>query len=126
MSFLPKYDVFDEHCPSRQLIELLSDKWTVLLLSALSGGTRRHAELQRTIQGISQKMLTQTLRSLERDGLVRRTVYPEVPPRVEYSLTPLGERLGEPVEALRRWAETCFTEISAARERFDAREPRRE
>ena len=85
--------VFDLGGRSRRTLELIADKWAVLILYALSRGTMRHNELHREIEGISQKMLTKTLRRLERDGLVGREVYPEIPPRVEYSLTPVGESL---------------------------------
>src|SRR5262249_43812771 len=100
------HDVYDKNCPTRHALDRIADKYTVLIVVFLHNRPRRFSELQRTITGISQKMLTQTLRSLERDGLITRTIYPEVPPRVEYALTPLGETLITPLAALREWAET--------------------
>ena len=116
----PCPDVFSSRCTSREILDLIADKWSVLVLGALMGGTLRHAELRRKIEGISQKMLTQTLRHLERNGLVRREIYPEVPPRVEYSLTDLGDTLAVPISVLTGWAEAHIDEISAARARADA------
>jgi DNA-binding HxlR family transcriptional regulator len=100
-----KCDVMNEACPSRAALDRIADKWTALIVHALNDGTLRYGELQRRVGGISQKMLTQTLRSLEEDGLVDRVVYPVVPPMVEYSLTPLGRSLEEPLSAICRWAE---------------------
>src|SRR5262249_9172592 len=94
--------VLDPRCPSRLVLDRIADKWTALVIQILAGGTMRYAALQRQIGGISQKMLTQTLRSLERDGLVQRTVHPVVPPKVEYSLTKLGRTLIEPLQGLCR------------------------
>jgi len=93
-------NVLDHACPSQQALALIADKWTALVIYALSSGTLRFSELQRTVGGISQKMLTQVLRGLERDGLVLRVVFPEVPPRTEYTLTPLGRTLTKPLGAL--------------------------
>jgi DNA-binding HxlR family transcriptional regulator len=93
----------------------ICDKWALLILHQLSQGTKRHGELHRGIRGISQKMLTQTLRKLERDRLVRRTVHPVVPPRVDYALTRLGGTLTNPLLALYRWTETHLAEIHRAR-----------
>jgi DNA-binding HxlR family transcriptional regulator len=107
-------------CPSRKVLDLIADKWVVLVVRALSFGTRRHGELGRTIEGISEKMLSQTLRRLERDGLIARKVYPVIPPKVEYSLTDLGWSLNEVVESLSRWAEGHIPEVEAARERYAA------
>ncbi len=121
-------DVLDPNCPSRQVLDRIGGKWTALVIHVLSDGTRRYSELQRGIGGVSQKMLTQTLRALERDGLVERRVYPVVPPRVEYSLTPLGRTLVEPLDAVRRWAERHLGEMLQARarnERQAEREGRR-
>ena len=104
------------------VIDRIADKWTVLLVSLLSDGRpHRFNELRRNIEGISQKMLTQTLRDLERDGLVVRTLYPEVPPRVEYALTPMGVTLCEPIQRLGDWASTHVDEIKKAQTEFDAR-----
>ena len=104
-------------CDSRKVLERIADKWTALIIHVLSSGTKRHNELRRQISGISQKMLTQTLRSLENDGIVSRKIYPVVPPMVEYSLTPLGRSLIEPLEAICRWAEKHLPELEAARAR---------
>jgi len=112
--------VLDPRCPSRVVLERIADKWTALVIQILARGTMRYAALQREIGGISQKMLTQTLRSLERDGLVRRTVHPVVPPKVEYSLTRLGRTLIEPLQALCRWSEKHLTELQANRARAKA------
>jgi DNA-binding HxlR family transcriptional regulator len=113
------YDAFLAACPSRQLLDTLSDKWVCLVLSALGSRSMRHGELARHIAGVSQKMLTQTLRSLVRDGLVTRTVTPTVPVRVDYALTPLGKDLHVRVEELKCWAETHMNEILAARRQHD-------
>ena len=108
-------DVCSEHCGSRRVLDLVADKWAVIVIYVLANGTRRFGELQRTVGGVSQKMLTQTLRGLERDGLVELNVYPVIPPRVEYSLSPLGETLVGPLAALCRWAEEHFWEVERAR-----------
>ena len=114
-----KPNVCDAECPSRQVLDLIADKWTAIIIYRLSQGTKRYSELQREINGISQKMLTQTLRRLERDGIVERKVYPGVPPMVEYSLTLLGQTLIEPLCKLCKWAETHIPEVEAARRRFN-------
>lgn len=110
-------DVYSAKCPTRQVLDHISGKWTILVVDALLEGTLRYTDLSRRIEGVSQKMLTQTLRSLEADGFVTRTVYPTIPPRVEYDLTELGHSLGEPITALRRWTETHINEIEQARAR---------
>lgn len=115
-------NVYASDCPTRQVLDRIGDKWTALIIGVLEEGPHRFSELQRCIGGISQKMLTQTLRSLERDGLVNRTVYAEVPPRVEYALTPLGETLCAPIAAIRQWAEENIAEVSAAQAVYDSRE----
>lgn len=102
-SFAP--DVFNAECPARKTLSLIADKWSILIILALLSGGKRHGELRRKIQGITQKMLTQTLRRLEADGLVSRTAHPTRPPQVEYALTPLGETLIGPVRALTAWAQ---------------------
>ena len=112
--------VLEPQCPSRLVLDRIADKWTALVIQILAHGTKRYAELQRSIGGISQKMLTQTLRSLERDGLVQRKVYPVVPPKVEYSLTKLGRTLIEPLHALCRWSERHLAELQANRARAKA------
>ena len=117
---LTELEIFSANCPAQQVLESIADKWTVIVVYVLScKGTMRYGELQRLIGGVSQKMLTQTLRNLERDGLVQRKVYPVVPPKVEYSLTPLGETLTEPLAAICTWAEAHFLELEAARKRYD-------
>jgi len=110
-----KPDVFNANCDSRQVLALVADRWSMLILYALSNRVRRHGELKRMIGGISQKMLTQTLRSLERDGLVRRSVFDVVPPHVEYALTPLGQTLLEPLRAICRWAQNHLPQVRTAR-----------
>ena len=112
--------VLDPHCPSRLVLDRIADKWTALIIQILARGTKRYVELQREIGGISQKMLTQTLRSLERDGLVQRTIYPVVPPKVEYNLTRLGRTLIEPLQGLCRWSEKHLPELQANRARAKA------
>ncbi|HIC97640.1 MAG TPA: transcriptional regulator [Aquificaceae bacterium] len=100
------------HCPVELVIELISGKWKLLILRELMGGTRRFSQLQRAIPGITQKMLTKQLRELENSGLVQRKVYAEVPPKVEYSLTELGESLEDIFSAMHRWGERYLTSIS--------------
>lgn len=107
---------------TRQGLELISDKWTVLVMYDLKSGTKRLSEMHREIEGISQKMLIQTLRKLERHGLVHRTVYPVVPPQVEYSLLPLGETLIAPLLELCVWTASHADELDEACQRYDARE----
>jgi DNA-binding HxlR family transcriptional regulator len=115
-------DPRDELCTTvREVLGRVGDKWSVLVISLLGDGTKRFSELQRAIEGISQRMLTLTLRQLERDGIVLRTVYPTVPPRVEYALTPLGWTLLEPVIALAGWAESHRADIQSARLAYDER-----
>ena len=97
----------------------VGDKWSVLVVTRLGGGPMRFNELRRAIGGISQRMLTLTLRGLERDGLVTRTVFPTIPPRVDYALTPLGRALLQPVSALGEWATRNQAKIARAREKFD-------
>ena len=114
-SQVDRADVLDASCPARQVLDLIADKWAVLVLYALADGTRRTGELQRTVDGISTKMLTQTVRDLERNGLVTRTVHPVVPPKVEYDLSPLGQTLAETLGALCRWAEEHLDDVEQAR-----------
>ena len=99
----------------------IGDKWTIMIVGALSKGPLRYNEIQRRVAGISQRMLTLTLRGLERDGLVTRTVFPTIPPRVDYELTDLGRALSKPVEALGKWAADNQPEIESARAKFDGR-----
>ena|SRR2546430_15329845 len=114
------YDAFLAACPTRKLLDRLSDKWVCLLLNALAAGPRRYSDLSRIVAGVSQKMLTQTLRDLERDGLVDRTVTPSVPVRVDYSLTPLGASLRPVMRAIKQWAEANIEQVEAARTSYDS------
>jgi len=122
-----EYDAFLAGCPSRELLDRISDKWVALLIAALAGdlparepGPLRYSELSRQVVGVSQKMLTQTLRSLERDGLVTRTVTPTVPVTVTYDLTDLGRSLQTVMRQLKSWAEQHMDEVFAHREAYDA------
>jgi len=124
LSAIAAYDVFRMNCPSRQVFDLVGERWAGLLLLALHGRPQRFSALRRQIEGVSQKMLTQTLRALERDGLVHRTVYPAVPVRVEYALTPLGQTLREPLKMLTEWSVQHIADVLAAREEYDARAER--
>lgn len=116
---LPPGDVFDSNCPSRTVVEILSDKWSMLLLWALANEPLRFGELRRRLDGITQKMLTQTLRSLERNGLVSRTVYATTPPSVEYALLPLGTSVSDIAEEMCIWAQGHFMEVISARQSYD-------
>ena len=112
---------FHENClPVSAILQRIGDKWSLLVVELLGHGTLRFTELRRQIEGISQRMLTLTLRNLERDGLVRRTVTPSIPPRVDYELTTLGRSMARPVQALGQWAFTNRPAIEAARAAFDA------
>jgi DNA-binding HxlR family transcriptional regulator len=120
------YDVLQwdvrEGCEVRQILDRIADKWSLLVIALLAKRTMRFAELLRSIAGVSKRMLTTTLRQLERDGLVARTVHPTVPPKVEYSLTPLGASLHDTVQALVTWTESHQAQIADARQRFEARQ----
>jgi DNA-binding HxlR family transcriptional regulator len=118
-----EYNAYLAKCPSRQLLDRLSDKWVSLVLSALADGEHRYSELSRKIVGVSQKMLTQTLRNLERDGIVSRSITPAVPVRVDYRLTPLGRTLLPVVAAIKTWAEEHMDAVLSARELFDVSGP---
>ncbi len=111
---------FSALCPTRLVLNRIADKWTVLVVILLQDGTKRFSHLQREIDGISQKMLTQTLRGLERDGLVTRKVHATVPPKVEYALTPLGHTLKDMLYAIKTWSETNINEVLAAQKSYDA------
>ncbi|WP_296577784.1 helix-turn-helix domain-containing protein [Phreatobacter sp.] len=113
-------DVFVAECPTRRVLDRVADKWAVLILILLADGTKRFNALKRMIGGVSQKMLSQTLKSLERDGLVARRAIPTVPVTVEYSITPLGRTLHAAVDPLRIWAETHIAAVEAAQARYDA------
>ena len=117
------YNAYVAECPSRQVLDALSDKWVTLILTALADAPRRYSELARAIAGVSQKMLTQTLRMLERDGLVTRTITASVPVRVDYQLTPLGRTLLPVVRAIKDWSETHISEVHAARVTYDHAAP---
>ena len=114
-------DVYAKDCASRQVLDRIGDAWSVLIVGVLKNGSLRYTELAQRIPGVSPKMLTQTLRGLERDGLVTRTVHPVVPPRVDYDLTTLGRSLLGLVDALQQWAETHIGDVIEAREAYDAR-----
>ena len=106
--------IYDENYPTRRLLELIGDKWTPIILYILGQGTKRYGELRRHLPDVSKKMLTQTLRTLERNGLLKRKVYAEVPPRVHYDLTPLGRVFLEPVTSLCAWAQAHKGDLKAA------------
>jgi DNA-binding HxlR family transcriptional regulator len=112
-------DPYNANCPTRRILDRIGDRWTVLIVVALGEGDLRFSELRRRIEGISQKMLTQTLRGLERDGLVLRTVYPQVPVRVEYALTEAGRTLLKPLGALQEWAIEHLADVSTSQDAYD-------
>ncbi|WP_326502468.1 helix-turn-helix domain-containing protein [Rothia nasimurium] len=114
-------NVLDQNCPSRTVLRHLTDRWTPLIVTVLADGEPvRFKDLKSTIQGVSPKVLTETLRSMERDGLLTRHITASVPPRVDYQLTDLGLTTVEPLTAVRLWAETHLEEVQANRERYDA------
>lgn len=115
----PAYDVFDDRCPTRLVLDRLADKWALLVLDRLQDGPVRFNHLRRDIRGLSQKVLSQTLKRLERDGLVKRTVHPTVPISVDYALTPLGQTLTETVAAFAHWAERNMDAVFAAQAAYD-------
>lgn len=115
----PQWNVFDSNCPTRQVLDCIADKWTVLIIHRLAKGTLRFAQLRREVDGISQKVLTNTLRMLERDGIVTRRIYASVPPRVEYSLTALGRSLCKLVEGICGWAEANIEQVQTARKVYE-------
>ena len=112
-------DPYQAGCPTRRVLDRIGDRWTVLVIGVLGHGEVRFSELRRRVEGISQKMLTQTLRGLERDGLVRRTVHAEVPVRVEYALTEAGRTLQEPLRALEQWSIEHLGDVAASQEAYD-------
>jgi DNA-binding HxlR family transcriptional regulator len=115
------YDAYLAECPSRRLLDSISNKWITLAVTALGeGGDLRYSEISRRLAGVSQKMLTQTLRTLERDGMITRTVTPSVPVRVDYALTPLGQSLCELVLHFKEWAELHMDEVVIAQDSYDA------
>lgn len=122
----PSVPVLDAHPYLRQSLDLVADKWVSAVLFVLSTGTRRYSQLQREIGTISQRMLTSTLRHLERNGLVHRQIYPVVPPRVEYSLTPLGQTLNSVLKALCDWSRENFQAVEQARQHYEQSNPENE
>jgi DNA-binding HxlR family transcriptional regulator len=108
-------------CQAREVLQRVGDKWSVYVIDLLGGGTKRFTELHRAIDGITARMLTVTLRGLERDGIVTRTIHPVIPPRVEYELTPMGRTLLDTIGQLVAWADSHVSEIEAARASYDAR-----
>jgi len=117
----PAFNVLLATCPSRTSLARIANKWTAMVVIALSDDKLRFGDLRAVVDGISGKVLTETLRDLERDGLVARHAYAEMPPRVEYELTALGRTLHEPLQALGHWAEEHIEQVLAARETYDAR-----
>jgi DNA-binding HxlR family transcriptional regulator len=115
-------NVLNEMCPSRQTLEIIADKWATLVLVSIARGINRHNRMLREIGGISKKMLAQTLRKLEQNGIVNRKVYPVVPPMVEYTLTPIGKELMQPISMLGTWAEKNAEAVQKARETYEERE----
>jgi DNA-binding HxlR family transcriptional regulator len=113
-------DVYAKSCPSRMILDRISNKWSMLILNRLREETVRFNQLRREIDGISQKVLSQTLKYLERDGLIRRQAFPTVPVTVEYSITELGRTLSDTVHVLTHWAEKNYTTIAQAQQRYDA------
>jgi DNA-binding HxlR family transcriptional regulator len=116
-----EFDAYLAACPSRRLLDRISDKWVALAVKSLMDGPKRYSAISHQLAGVSQKMLTQTLRGLERDGMVTRTVTPSVPVRVDYELTPLGESLAGVLGQLKSWAEHHMPEVDRARAEYDAR-----
>ncbi|AJT42272.1 winged helix-turn-helix transcriptional regulator [Psychromicrobium lacuslunae] len=112
-------NILDPNCPSRLVFQRIGDKWATLVIQVLEDGPQRFSDLRGKVAVITPKVLTHTLRSLERDGLLTRTVFAQVPPRVDYELTPLGRTLLEPLKALRHWAEANVSEMVLARDAFD-------
>lgn len=116
---IAKMELFDTSCAGHQMLEQLANKWMVLIIYALTQGKKRYSELRQQIVGVSPKMLIQNLRNLERCGLIEREVYPTVPPRVDYSLTPLGKSLAEPLAVLGEWSYRHILDVKAAMENYD-------
>lgn len=115
-----KYDVYDQSCPTRLLLDHIADKWAALILWRISDGTIRFNELRRKVDGISTKVLSKSLKELERDGLISRTAFPTVPVTVEYSITPLGALLAEKISAITEWAQTNIETVLASQKLYDA------
>lgn len=121
MDGTPPWNPYSANCPTRQMLDRIADKWTVLVMGLLENGPVRFNRLRREVEGLSQKVLSQTLKALERDGLVVRTAYPTVPVTVEYRLTELGRGLAETLAPLRAWAEANIAALTDARRRYDER-----
>ncbi len=115
----PAWNVMLATCPSRTSLARIANKWTAMIVIALSDGPVRFGDVRQAVGGISAKVLAETLRELQRDGIVARTAFDEMPPRVEYALTPLGLTLREPLTALGQWAEAHIEEVEIARDRYD-------
>ncbi|WP_345188801.1 helix-turn-helix domain-containing protein [Microbacterium panaciterrae] len=115
----PQWNVMVRTCPSRTSLARIANKWTAMIVIALSGGPMRFGEVRQAVDGISGKVLADTLRELERDGIVSRTSFAQMPPRVDYALTALGDSLREPLTALGRWAESHIEEVERARADYD-------
>lgn len=116
---IAQMNLFDTSCAGHQMLEHIANKWTLLIVYALTQDKKRYSELKQQIVGVSPKMLIQNLRNLERCGLIKREIYPTVPPRVEYSLTPLGASLVEPLAVLGEWAYRHIPDVNAAMEQYD-------
>jgi DNA-binding HxlR family transcriptional regulator len=116
-----KPDIYDPNCPTRAVLDRVADKWTALVVLVLLDGPLRFSKLRVRISGVAPKVLTETLRRLERDGILTRTAFPEIPPRVEYELTPLGRSLEQPIRAIAGWAEQNMPRITQARKTYDGR-----
>src|SRR5579862_5279318 len=114
-------NIYNSNCPTRLILDRIADKWTVLIIGQLANGTLRFNELKRSIPGITQKMLTQTLKGLERDGIVIRKIYASVPPKVEYTLTKLGKKLIGVVDEIRIWAESHVKDILQSQAKYDSK-----
>lgn len=119
---IPPLNILDPQCRSRTILEILANKWSILIILVLVRSTQRSGELQRQIGGVTRKMFTQTLRSLEKNGMVTRHTFPIVPPKVEYALTPLGESLIAPIEAFINWTQEHTTEVEQAQKVYSQRE----
>ncbi|MCH5583677.1 helix-turn-helix transcriptional regulator [Shimazuella sp. AN120528] len=114
-----KPEISVQKCSYMRVLEIVSSKWAVLIIAALADGTKRYGDLRRRIEGISQKMLTQTVRQLERDGLVKRYVHDSVPPSVEYELTPIGQTILPHLFSMKQWVNEYYAEVERARQEYD-------
>jgi len=117
---MSEWNAYNKNCPTRLVLDRIADKWTVLIIGLLAMETKRFGQLKRELEGISQKMLTQTLRGLERDGIVSRKVYATVPPKVEYSITDLGLTLVELLEGIRHWSEENIEAVMESQKVYDS------